>query len=176
MKNYPPLTIFDEHESPIGEASLEEIHAKGLRHRAVIVVVYDTGNRVLLQRRSKLVATNPDKWDVSAAGHVDIDEDYQEAAYRELYEEIGLKEVELKEAAHYYTESITEGRKLNRFIKIYTTTVSPETNFNIDITELSEIKWFSVEDLKTQLKNSPEEFNHDFNEVLDKISVKDENH
>lgn len=175
MTKYPPLTIFDETEKPTGEASLEDIHAKGLRHRVVIVVVYDSNGRLLLQRRSKMVVTNPGKWDVSAAGHVDSGEDYSNAARRELFEETGLSGLELKEIAHYYTESVTDGRILNRFIKIYKTTVSPDTKFVIDHNELSEVKWFSNAELKLLLGKHPEKFNHDFSEVLSKIGHTNEN-
>ena len=47
--------------------------------------------RIYLQKRSFEKSEHPGKWDSSASGHVDSGETYQEAAARELEEEIGVK-------------------------------------------------------------------------------------
>ena len=43
-----------------------------------------------------MIRTEPNKWDLSGAGHIDIDETPEQAAVRELFEEIGIK-VEIEE-------------------------------------------------------------------------------
>jgi isopentenyl-diphosphate Delta-isomerase len=168
--NYPPLPILNDNDEPIGRASLQEIHEQGLLHRIVLVIILDPAGKILLQRRGPHVATNANRWDVSAAGHVDADEAYEAAAARELSEELGIDNVELTETAYYRTYAVVTGKKLNRFVKIYTATLPADTRFSINPEEVSEIKWFDLNELKTRLSKHSEEFNNDFEEVLTKVT------
>ncbi len=74
----------------IGRATRREVHARGLWHRAIHVLVFDAAGRVFLQKRSLRKDSSPGLWDSSCSGHVDSGEDYDTAAQRELGEEIGL--------------------------------------------------------------------------------------
>ena len=82
--------VVDGRDAVIGRASRREVHARGLWHRAVHVMVFDAAWRVLLQRRSALKDVAPRLWASSCSGHVDSGEDYDPAALRELGEEIGV--------------------------------------------------------------------------------------
>lgn len=66
------------------------VHADGDWHVAAFVWVFDARGRVLLQRRSPDKDVWPGRWDASAAGHVLAGERIEEAARRELFEELGL--------------------------------------------------------------------------------------
>ena len=72
------------------------IHKLGLPHSVVFIALFDEQGRILLQKRSKTKETNPGKWTYSASGHVDSGESVKDAAYRESFEEIGLKNISLK--------------------------------------------------------------------------------
>ncbi|MGR8950845.1 MAG: NUDIX hydrolase [Gammaproteobacteria bacterium] len=85
------LPIVDEHDRIIGTCARHIVHATGLRHRAVHILVFDDSGRLFLQKRSMNKDLNPGLWDTSAAGHVDADEDYASSAVRELREELGLE-------------------------------------------------------------------------------------
>jgi isopentenyldiphosphate isomerase len=82
--------IVNERDEVIGQAPRREVHARGLRHRAVHVLVFNACGQVFLQKRSQLKDTARGKWDSSSSGHVDAGEDYDACAVRELREEIGL--------------------------------------------------------------------------------------
>ena len=82
--------VVDARDVVIGRASRREVHARGLWHRAVHVMVFDAAGRVLLQRRSALKDVAPRLWASSCSGHVDAGEEYDPAALRELGEEIGV--------------------------------------------------------------------------------------
>jgi len=170
MSQYPPLEVVDEDDNIIGEASLEEIYKQLLIHRIVMIVVHDPGGKILLQRRSGQVSTNPNRWDVSAAGHVDAGEDYLEAAHRELQEELGVK-AELKETAYYYADVELDGKHLKRFVKVYEATLPIDTEFSIDLKEVTEVRWFEPEELKTRFQQNPGEFNKDLKVVFSKLNI-----
>lgn len=54
------------------------------------VVVRNAAGQIFLQRRSQNKRVQPGKWDTSVGGHVDPGESYEQAARRELYEELGI--------------------------------------------------------------------------------------
>ncbi len=83
--------IVDQDDRVIGQAPRGEVHAKGLWHRAVHVIVFNRAGQVFLQKRSMSKDMSPGLWDSSCAGHVDSGEDYDHAAWRELQEELGVK-------------------------------------------------------------------------------------
>lgn len=85
------LPVVDGRDRQVGLARRGEIHRRGLMHRAVHVLVVDGRGRLYLQLRSVGKDTHPGKWTTSASGHVDPGESYEEAARRELMEELGLE-------------------------------------------------------------------------------------
>jgi isopentenyl-diphosphate delta-isomerase type 1 len=82
--------VVDEHDRIIGRETRAEVHRRGLRHRAIHVLVFNAQGRLFLQKRSASKDTFPGLWDSSASGHLGCGEDYDTCAVRELQEEIGL--------------------------------------------------------------------------------------
>ena len=78
--------VVDGHDAVVGRAARREVHARGLMHRAVHILVFDETGRVFLQKRSMKKDIAPGLWDSSGSGHVDSGESYDVAAVRELGE------------------------------------------------------------------------------------------
>jgi isopentenyl-diphosphate Delta-isomerase len=58
--------------------------------KSAVVLVFNNKNELALQLRSSTDTNYPSHWDASAAGSIDADEEPEEAASRELWEEIGI--------------------------------------------------------------------------------------
>lgn len=84
------LAVVDDRDIIIGRLPRREIHASGLRHRAVHILVFNDHEQLFLQKRSMKKDLNKGLWDTSAAGHVDDGETYDSCAPRELSEELGI--------------------------------------------------------------------------------------
>lgn len=82
--------VVNARDEVTGRALRRDVHARGLWHRAVHVLVFDPAGRVFLQKRSMIKDLSPGLWDSSCSGHLDSGEDYDHAATRELGEELGL--------------------------------------------------------------------------------------
>ena len=84
------LSVVDESDQVIDTRTRGEIHATGLRHRAVHILVFNHQQQLFMQKRTMTKDINPGFWDTSAAGHVDAGEDYDICAIREIEEELGV--------------------------------------------------------------------------------------
>lgn len=83
--------VVNARDEVVGRETRRVVHATGLWHRAVHVLVFDRTGRVFLQKRSMKKDLSPGLWDSSCSGHLDAGEDYDAAAVRELGEEIGVR-------------------------------------------------------------------------------------
>lgn len=82
--------VVDAQDQVLRQATRKEVHDTGLMHRAVHILVFNKHHDCFLQKRSMLKDRHPGVWDSSAAGHLDAGESYEEAARRELQEELGI--------------------------------------------------------------------------------------
>lgn len=84
------FALVDAEDRVIGDAPRATVHGDNLLHRAVHILLFNDAGELFLQKRSRAKDRHPGVWDSSAAGHVDAGEDYDEAADRELAEELGV--------------------------------------------------------------------------------------
>lgn len=89
-----------QHIGPDGSVlslvSRAQMRAENLCHRAVFVVVLSGDGCLLVHRRSASKDLWPGWWDIAVGGVVVGDENYEDAARRELDEEIGLHDIALE--------------------------------------------------------------------------------
>lgn len=85
------LEVVDAEDRVIGTERRGVIHAKGLMHRSAQVLLFNSSNRLFLQKRSVYKDEFPGLWDSSAAGHLGPGESYMQCALRELREELGIR-------------------------------------------------------------------------------------
>jgi 16S rRNA (adenine1518-N6/adenine1519-N6)-dimethyltransferase len=83
--------VVDEVDRILRYAYRSQVHGDNSRHRAVHILIFNDAGEVYLQKRSRRKDRHPLLWDSSAAGHVSAGEGYDEAAQRELEEELGIK-------------------------------------------------------------------------------------
>ena len=85
------IDVLDENGIKTGEIfSRDEIHKRGLWHRAIVVAIINEKNEVLLQQRAANKEKNAGMWDISVAGHITTKQDALSAAAREINEEVSV--------------------------------------------------------------------------------------
>lgn len=171
---YPPVVIVDEQDTVIGEAPLSEAWDKGLIHRVVFVILENRRGQVLLQQRSVHMRLFPGCWDISVGGHVDDGHSYSEAAHIEIAEELGIQtRLDLEESAYFYTDQPYPGQPIvRRFTKVYRAQWE-ELPHNLATQEVSEVRWFSKNELATLVRHHPEKVASGLSLVYEYVLSKD---
>lgn len=85
-----PVEVVDEHGRVVEVVTRRQMRAENLRHRAVFVAVLSSDGRLLVHRRSDTKDVWPGWWDVAVGGVVGAGEGDDDAAVRELAEEVGI--------------------------------------------------------------------------------------
>jgi len=149
----PNVTIVNEQDEVVGAVSESELYEKKYLHRIVHVLLFDKDGKIMLQMRSKTKSYAPSYWVTSAGGRVDEGETYEEAAYREMKEEIGVS-VELKEMfKDYYEQSGLESKTgLRIFMTIFSAQYQGE-KLTLQESEVERTEFFTIEEIKKMIEN-----------------------
>jgi 16S rRNA (adenine1518-N6/adenine1519-N6)-dimethyltransferase len=143
--------VVNENDRQIGTASRLEVHENNFRHRAVHILIFNHAGEILLQRRSPWKDRHPLLWDSSAAGHVEANEDYDEAAGRELMEELGAS------ARLDRTSKLPASEKTGQeFIMVYRGECDGPFAFPCE--EISAVEFFPTEIVERWVANKPDDF------------------
>lgn len=159
------IAFVDEDDQVIGEGSREEALSKGIAHRIVRVLLFNSKGELLIQKRSSKVGTAPGKWDQSVGGHVDAGEDYLTAARRETKEELGINIADFTEVTKFYYERSSDEGMFRRFNMVYAVTSDRPVKFSRD--EISEVRWLAPPELQEWMQKSPDDFTPSFIKTLD---------
>lgn len=136
------FVVVDEDDTVLGYKTRYDCHHnKKLIHRATGVILFNDKGEILLQKRSMAKDTNPGFYTLSASGHVGKGENYDEAAERELFEEIGVK-AKIQFARKFLIEMKNE----TEMESIYT--VQYNGPFTLDRTETDEVEFFTPAKIK----------------------------
>lgn len=165
------VNIFDKNGTSIGSVSKKEALDKNLRRGVVRVFLINKEGYVFIQKRRENMEIAPGLWDQSAGGHIDEKEKPKDSAFRELKEELGIKLSNLQFITSYPFEEKQGEKIFSSFDFVYIG--ESDQNVHIQKEELSDGKWFNIEELKSELNQFPEKFAPAFRKsfpiFLDKI-------
>lgn len=157
MEYFDVLNEYGEFTGKV--ATREECHKNGYWHRAVYAFIIDNNGNVLLQKRSANKKLWPNMWDVTVGGHVDSGEFGRQALIRETKEELGI-EISDEDIKYLVgSTSINEqGDIINKhYNECYLITKNIDiSNIVIQKEEVSEVKYFSREELIKRIDNNYE--------------------
>lgn len=168
------IDIIDEDGNDIGLSKLKsEVHKSGEWHKSSHIWIVKNG-KILLQKRASSKEFFPDCFDVACAGHVKSGETYEDAALRELDEELNVKvsknDLTLLEKRKQISEMKQKNIVSREIMRVFLLKLKCELEYNRD--DISELRFFYPKELKMLLKEKPEMFVDDrpyFFEIVDII-------
>lgn len=153
------LDIVNDYDEVIGQASRQEIHDKKLPHRAVHLFVVGSDRKMLLQKRSEKKPTWPGAWDSAVSGHVTAGQTYREAIDREQQEEIGVTTpLPLVPLMHVGGNDALE----MEWVTLYISALLRLPALQPDPEEISEMRWWNLDELTDRILMYPDEFAQGF--------------
>jgi ADP-ribose pyrophosphatase YjhB (NUDIX family) len=148
------LDRVDDNDKVIGQMTRDEKEKNSHNFRVSIICVFNSEGDMLLGKRPKW-RNSPGKW-ACFGGHVSSGESYEDAAHRELNEELGFDN-KLKLIGKF---NIINLRKVKVFTKVFYT--KKDSGFIPDKHEIAELKFFKKEDINRLVNEKPDMFSYSF--------------
>jgi len=147
------IILVNENDEQIGVEEKMKTHRDGLLHRCFSILVFNSKEELLLQKRADGKYHCGGLWTNSCCGHPEPNEEINEAAHRRLQEEMGF-DCGLKEkfVFHYRAEfdnGLIENEIDHVFVGKYDKEVVPNAK------EVGDFKFMGLEDIKKDIIINP---------------------
>tara|TARA_Y100001968_G_C19063890_1_gene575071 strand:+ start:80 stop:607 length:528 start_codon:yes stop_codon:yes gene_type:complete len=138
-----------------------EVHKRALKHKAISVFII-SGNETLVQQRALTKYHTPGLWANACCTHPYWNELPNECAVRRLQEELGIEttdELNYRNQIEYKAD-VGNGLVEYELVDIFTIEVEVKESIEIRINpdEVMATRWVTFENLKKEIKMSPESF------------------
>lgn len=152
------VVVVNEDDEVVGTMPIDDAHRDGTPHQIAVVYVVNDKGEILIQVRTD------GYFDHSAAGHVDPGESYEEAAARELSEELGINEVILEYVGHGRTRNEKYGTKVvSHVFDIFKCTAKPG---DLQRSEVKGVYWAKPSVVLEDMEDTPSKYCGGFIESL----------
>jgi isopentenyl-diphosphate delta-isomerase len=150
---------YDEVGRMLGLVPRNEVHRRGLWHRASNVFLFDAESRLYLQKRAAGKDVWPNAWDLSVGEHLQPGESFEQAAHRGLAEELAVYDVALtplgdavRGCVEIPKHQIRDFELQQSFSGRYDGDVIP------DPTEVAEVRRIALDALAAEITANPDSF------------------
>jgi len=163
------LDVVNENDEVIGKELKSQKKIKNFVSRTVSILIYNSQKQFLTCKRSPYKKIDPNVYDVSAYGSVMAGETCENAAHREMQEEIGI-DCKLTFLKKYYHELEDKGEKTSKvFCYIFLGKSDDEPKLNH---ELVAFKRFTLQEIEKEFLEKPAEYCGGFKEDIMQIREK----
>lgn len=150
------VILVDTKDNPIGLMEKIEAHEKALLHRAFSVFVFNDKKELMLQQRAAEKYHSPFLWTNTCCSHQRDGETNLEAGKRRLQEEMGFV-CELKEVFSFiYKAPFDNGLTEHELDHVMVGFCNENPNINKD--EVESYKWMTMESVKNDMQQHPENY------------------
>lgn len=159
------VVLVNPADEVLGLMEKQQAHINGLLHRAFSVFLFNSKGEMLLQKRASEKYHSPNQWTNAVCSHPRNGESYLEGAKRRVKEELGIY-TELSEKFNFIYKADVGGglweHELDHvFIGNY------EADFDLNKSEVEEVRYISLEDLNKEIAENPENFTEWFKIILE---------
>ena len=161
------VILVNEKDEQIGTMPKLEAHEKGVLHRAFSVFVLNDSGEMMMQQRAACKYHSPLLWTNTCCSHQRFGESNIEAGKRRLFEEMGFV-TELKDVVSFiYKATFDNGLTEHEFDHVLVGTYNENPNINID--EVNNFKWMTLEQVKVDMELNPDLYTEWFKIIFDKF-------
>ena len=161
------VILVNENDEKIGLMPKMEAHKKALLHTAFSVFIFNERNELMLQQRALHKYHSPGLWSNTCCSHQRDGENSIDAGKRRLQEEMGFTADLSHTTSFIYKAPFDNGLTEHEFDHILIGNYNLDPEINED--EVASWKWMSLEAVKKDIKDSPEDYSAWFKIIFDKF-------
>jgi len=151
------IDVVNENDEVIGVKDKDAVHRDGDMHRAAKIYVINSKGEMLIHKRSETKKLNPGLWDITVGGHVRSGETCEDAAQRELKEELGIENTKLFEIGKWTGTPNASSPLEKLMIKIFLVKINGDADDLVfDKAEISQIKFIKLTEMEKLCENNTE--------------------
>ncbi|WP_110598449.1 NUDIX hydrolase [Salinicola lusitanus] len=144
------VQLVDPRNRPCGSASRAMMRRLGCWHRATYIVVRNARGEICVQERTPIKETHPGWFDLAAGGVVSAGEAPMPAARRELFEELGIRGVELMAGGEF----VFQDASLKLYGSLYW--VDYDGPLRLQPEEVAAVRWLPISEALSLDKATPD--------------------
>jgi isopentenyl-diphosphate delta-isomerase len=165
------VVLVDEQGNDIGLMGKTEAHQKGILHKAISVIIFNSEGKMLIQQRAFTKYHWAGIWSNTCCSHPRNGETFESAAARRLNEELGII-TPLKKEFHFTYKAKDDKSDLteHEFDWVFTGTFDGAFEFNKH--EIQAVKWVSKEELLNDMKADPDKYSFWFPIILQNLFMR----
>ncbi|MGC9037591.1 MAG: isopentenyl-diphosphate Delta-isomerase [Candidatus Micrarchaeia archaeon] len=162
------VVLVDEHDNEVGIEDKLEAHKNGGKlHRAFSIFVFNSKGETMLQKRAEGKYHSAGKWSNTCCSHPAPGEAVIEAAHRRLQEEMGF-DCDMEEKFSFiYRADVGNGLTEWEYDHVIFGRYDGEPNINKE--EASAYKWISLDMLKKDVEENPQNYTPWLRICLDRV-------
>ena len=146
------VAIIDKKGNIVGKATYQEMILKNLLHTGIHIYVFNSKGEILITKRTEKKKTYPGLLEISIGGALSYGESHEQSAYRELVEELGVKNVQLKYLFDFWYEDEQTKCKSKIFSCVY------DGKITLQREEVEDYFWISIPKLKEMIERESKKF------------------
>ncbi len=161
------VILVDERDNEIGLGEKMQTHKEGKLHRAFSVFVFNSKGETLLQKRAATKYHGGGLWSNTCCSHPRKGETPEVAAKRRLQEEMGFV-CDLKTLYWFiYKTDVSNDLIEHELDHVIVGKFDEQPKINSE--EVADWKWVSLEELKKDMENKPEQYTFWFKKVMERV-------
>lgn len=152
------IILVDKNDEQIGTGEKLDVHKKGLLHRAFSIYIFNTENKLMLQKRTSDKYHCGGLWTNTTCSHPRMGEKMEDAIHRRLQEEMGF-DTELEKVTEFiykvpFDNGLTEHEYLHVYFGRYNQPPDPNPK------EAEDWKWITISDLEKAIETEKDSYTY----------------
>jgi len=162
------VVLVDNNDNAIGTMEKQQAHVEGVLHRAFSIFIFNSENKLLLQKRASSKYHCGGLWTNTCCSHPRENEIILDAANRRLQEEMGMQ-CELKPLFNFvYKAEFENGLTEHEYDHVFVGQSNQIPELNTE--EVEDYRYIDLEELQAEIKVSPQNFTPWFLIALDRVT------
>jgi len=155
------IDAVDETDAAVSQISRRDVFKEHANFRVVHILVFNSKGELLLQRLASTRSRHAGYWGSSVAGYLHSHEQYDEAARRRVFEELGVIEARLDLVG----KKVMDDDVSKKFIEVFTTV--QEGPFQYDRSHIDIVEFMAIPAIRALAQSGARKFTPTFIHVLD---------